>query len=160
VSGYENSNALALYWEADGSAMSDDYLPEEADAQQLWKQWATRYADRYHQQQPDVYAPGQVPIFWFATSVQGGTFEAAPHQILPPDFPMFEDFLTHFTAPVHADTGERINWNRVSVCDFAWNAERGDKGGFIQEATGWKPAPLQRVMDVRQVASAAGIYVP
>ncbi|MEV7125876.1 hypothetical protein [Streptomyces sp. NPDC093260] len=159
--GYEHTTRLALYWEPDGSAMSDDYLPQEADAQQLWRQWANDYADYYHRKRPDTYRPGQVPIFWFITSVgRGGTFEAAPHQDYPPDFPLREDFLTHMTHPVNANTGEPLNWMRLPVLDRAWNAKQADKGGFIQEATGWKPSPLQPAMNVRQIARAAGIYVP
>ena len=30
VSGYERTVPLALYWEPDGSAMSDDYTPESS----------------------------------------------------------------------------------------------------------------------------------
>jgi len=31
----------------------------------------------------------------------------------------------------------------LPIADMSWNDERADKGGFIQEATGWKPAILQ-----------------
>lgn len=160
VSGYENTQRLVLHWEPSGSPMSDDYLPSEASASELWEKWASEYCDQAHQQRPDVYAPGQVPVYWFVTSVEGGTWEAAPHQNLPADFPLFEDFLTHFTHPTREGRAEPINWNRVPVRDLAWNGRQADKGGFIQEATGWKPAPLQPFMDVRQVANAAGVYVP
>lgn len=161
VSGYERTVPLALYWEPDGSPLSDDYTPDEADAHELWRMWVKRYGAKYHQERPELYKPWNVPIYWFVTSVgEGGVFEAAPHQDLPDDFPLREDFLTHFTDPVHATTEEPINWARVPVLDYGWNAKQADKSGFIQEATGWKPSPLQRVMDVRQVARAAGIYVP
>ncbi|MEU9264579.1 hypothetical protein AB0E04_03870 [Streptomyces sp. NPDC048251] len=157
---YEQTQKLALYWEPDGSAMSDDYLPDEVDAHELWRMWVDKYAGKYHQETPDVYAPWHVPIFWFVTSVEGGTFESAPHQMLPIAFILRENFLTHFTHPVHARTGEPVNWMRLPVVDRGWNAERAEKSGFIQEATGWKPSPLQPFMDVRQVGRAAGIYAP
>jgi len=37
-----------------------------------------------------------------------------------------------------------------------WNARRGDKGGFIQEATGWKPSILQPFVSVETLAEASG----
>lgn len=160
-SGYERTVQLALFWEPDGSAMSDDYAPDGADAQELWRMWVDRYGDKYHQDRADLYAPWHVPVYWYVTSVGGGgTFEAAPHQALPPDYAPSGDFLADFTHPVHAATGEPVNWLRLPVLDRGWNAKQADKGGFIQEATGWKPSPLQPVMDVRQVARAAGVYVP
>lgn len=160
-SGHERTVQLALYWESDGSAMSDDYAPDEADASELWRKWVDRYAAKYHQESPETYAPHHVPIYWFVMSVGGGgTFEAAPHQTLPDSFLQRQHFLTSYTEPVHAVTGEPINWLRLPVLSRGWNASQADKGGFIQEATGWKPSPLQPVMDVRQVARAAGIYAP
>lgn len=157
-SAYENTARLVLLWEPDCSAMSDDYTPEEISAEELWRKWVDRYSSKYHEQHPTEYKPGDVPIYWSVTSVPNGTFESAPHQELPVDFTFREDFLTHYTDPVHERTGERINWLRVPVLDLAWNAKQANKGGFVQEATGWKPAPLQPVMNVRQVARAAGIY--
>ncbi|WP_229919816.1 hypothetical protein [Streptomyces minutiscleroticus] len=71
-----------------------------------------------------------------------------------------ENFLTHYRPSIDAATGEPINWLRLPVLDRGWNAATADKGGFIQEATGWKPAPLQPTMDVVQIGRAAGLYVP
>jgi hypothetical protein len=104
-----------------------------------------------------------VPIYWAVTTPQvRGVFESAPHQSgviwHGLDFKP-EDFLTHYTDPLHAKTGESINWLRVPVLDRGWNERRADKSGFIQEATGWKPSPLQTAMDVRQIARASGVYV-
>ena len=39
--------------------------------------------------------------------------------------------------------GERLNWLLLPVEDKLWNAKQANKGGFIQEATGWKPSILQ-----------------
>lgn len=158
-SDFEKTERLALLWEPDCSAMSDEYAPEETSAFELWRMWIDRYSSKYHDESPDRYAPGEVPIFWFVTSQPGGTFEAAPHQEFPSDYPLREDFLTHYTDPLQERTGEPINWLRVPVLDLGWSAKQADKGGFIQEAAGWKPSPLQAVMNVRQVGRAAGIYV-
>ncbi|QDN54307.1 hypothetical protein FNV67_00890 (plasmid) [Streptomyces sp. S1D4-20] len=57
-------------------------------------------------------------------------------------------------------TGEAVNWLRLPVVDRAWNATARDQGGFVQEATGWKPSALQPTMNVVQVARAAGLWVP
>ena len=54
-----------------------------------------------------------------------------------------EDFLTVFTWPIDSATGARLNWLSLPVVDKFWNAEAARKGGFIQEATGWKPGILQ-----------------
>lgn len=148
---------LVLYAEPDGSSMSDDYLPEEVTAVELWHRWVDRYAVTYHRRYPDQYRLGEVPIYWTVTQPTiTGTFEAAPHA---PNV-LSEDFLTHYTHPTHVDTGERLNWLRLPVLDRGWNATVGDKGGFIQEATGWKPSALQPTMDFLRIGAAAGLYVP
>ncbi|MFD7608907.1 hypothetical protein ACFXMT_53235 [Streptomyces mirabilis] len=48
---------------------------------------------------------------------------------------------------------------RTTECR-CWNAAAGDNGGFVQEATGWKPSALHPTMNVVQVARAAGLGVP
>ncbi|WP_309032586.1 hypothetical protein [Streptomyces alfalfae] len=155
--GYIQTTELALYAEPDGSAMSDDYLPEGADAHVLWRRWVDQYAVTYHQRYPEKYRLGEVPIYWTVTTPAfGGVFEAAPH--VPHG--LSEDFLTHYTHPVHAETGQRLNWMRLPILDRAWNATAADKGGFIQETTGWKPSPLQPTMDFLRIGRAAGVYVP
>ena len=54
-----------------------------------------------------------------------------------------EDFLSYYSWPVNSKTGERLNWLTLPVIDKRWVGKHGEKGGFIQEATGWKPAVLQ-----------------
>lgn len=148
---------LVLYAEPDGSSMSDDYRPEDTSAQELWRMWADRYAHAYHRDYPSQYRPGEVPIYWYVTQPTfRGTFEASPHA---PNA-LSEDFLSHYTHPRHAETGDPVNWLRLPVLDRGWNAAVADKGGFIQEATGWKPSPLQPTMDVAQIAAAASLYMP
>ena len=54
-----------------------------------------------------------------------------------------EDFLTFFTHPVNSVSGKPLNWLTLTVVDKLWNSKSANKGGFIQQATGWKPAILQ-----------------
>lgn len=53
-----------------------------------------------------------------------------------------------------------MNWARLPVMDRGWNKTAADKGGFIQEATGWKPSALQPTMPYLAIGRAAGLYVP
>lgn len=168
--GFTQVEELVLYAELNGSTITDDHLPNEITAQALWRMWVTEYADSYHERWPDLYRPGEVHISWFVTRPTiDGIFEGAPHvrdwRTLPgvmDDFPMAsvqEDSLTHYTHPVNAETKEPINWLRLRVLDLGWNSSAANKGGFIQEATGWKPSPLQPTVDVRALGAAAGLYV-
>jgi hypothetical protein len=132
-SGYEALVPLMAYWEADGDPISDDYLPDEITAHDLLAQWVERYASKA--------SNGLVRIFWFVESRSDGICEYMPFQQhhLQHD----EDFLTFYSWPTHPVTGERLNWLSLPVVDKLWRSGRADKGGFIQEATGWKPSILQ-----------------
>lgn len=147
--GYTFTGELELAWEVNGSAMSDDYLgAHEISAVDLLRKWTEKYF-------PDKKAPhgNVVPIYW---SIHGDATESAP--FVPAEW-RFNDsnFLTYFTWPTDVDSGERVNFNRLSVQDKVWNTEHWDKGGFIQEATGWKPSPFEPVMYVPTVYAAAGL---
>jgi hypothetical protein len=154
---HEFTSSLTLVWAPEGSSISDAYLPDEISAEELWKVWIEECAGRPHDRDPQRYRMGEVPISWSVTGSGPGvsTFEAAPYQ---PD--EYEDFLTHYTHPINATSGEMLNWMRLPVADRGWNESTCDKGGFVQEATGWKPSPFQPVMDVFLIGAAAGLYVP
>lgn len=137
-SDYEVTTDLHLRYEVNGTAMSDDFLPEEITARELMSMWRKRYAK-----------DDEARILWLVTPA----WEFAPFQ--GDRWGDIEDFLTHFTWPTHHPTGERVNWNRLPVIDLDWS-ESGDKGGFFQEVTGWKPAPLQSTVRVSEVLRAAG----
>ncbi|MFJ5547010.1 hypothetical protein [Streptomyces sp. NPDC093225] len=170
--GYEFTEELVFYAEPDGSTITDDYLPEEVNAQALWKMWVMGCADSSHKRWPDLFRPGEVHIAWYVTRPEIiGVFEGAPHardlinfpgvlEGVSPDRVESNHFLSYYTHPVNAETGEPLNWLRLPVLDLSWNSRRANKGGFIQEATGWKPSPLQPTVDVRQLGAAAGLYVP
>ncbi|MGW6842275.1 hypothetical protein [Streptomyces sp. NPDC054958] len=132
---------LEMGWEVSGDPISDDFTPDEITAEDLWNRWLSEYGKT---------EPAK--IYWFILG--HGTFEAAP---FAPHNPMDEDFLTHFTWPVHSETGEKLNFLRLPVRDKLWNDKRGDKGGFIQQRTGWKPSPLQPFCDAETIAKAAGV---
>lgn len=181
---YVHTEELALLPDPYGSGFTDGYTRDEASAETLWRMWADKYANDMHREWPDLFSPGELLIEWsVVAAVQGNVYEYAPHaqripsrrpenmtvderaahdrlqRLIGPD-PVPEHFLTHFTHPVHVVTGERLNWLRLPVRDTAWNATKADRGGFIQEVTGWKPSPLQSTMNVRQLGAAAGLYVP
>jgi hypothetical protein len=50
------------------------------------------------------------------------------------------------------------------VIDKLWRVDLpphvATKGGFIQEATGWKPSPLQPYINLRQLAAMAEMPYP
>jgi hypothetical protein len=88
------------------------------------------------------YADELIPIYWFVESPDQGKFERMPFQRHPVGGAL-EDFLSFYSWPVNTQSGEYLNWLTLPVVDKAWNITRADMGGFLQEATGWKPAILQ-----------------
>jgi hypothetical protein len=144
---------LVLYAEPLGCWITDDYIASEITPRKLWDRWIAN---------SDIYLNAEcteVHIAWYVTTPsESGHFEGAPFRF---DNPMLtqpsSDFLTYFTWPVNTATGEKVNWLRLPVLDRGWNAKHSDKGGFVQELLGWKPAPLQPTMNVQQLAQAAGI---
>ena len=127
---------LLAYWEASFDPISDSYTPDEIDARPLFDFLVERVQAEY----PD----GLVPISWFVTCPAKGQLERMPFQFNHgPDLPPPDDFLTFFTWPVNTLTGEPLNWLTLPVVDKRWHWETADKGGFIQQATGWKPSILQ-----------------
>lgn len=149
-SGYIRTVPLWLYWEVEADSVSDDYDPDEMDAVEVWNEWRRRYPPT-----PDeFFGPTTKRISWYVEG--GGVFDSAPGQdhrgvSYVPD----GDFLTWFTWPVDPRTGESLQWLRLPVVDKLWRSAASrrvtTKGGFIQEATGWKPSPLQPFVDVAQL---------
>jgi len=152
-SSFEKVGPLELVWELAGDPISDYYLAEETSADELWSQWIrwVRDGEHYHS---DLGAPW-VLISWGVSGSEEGTYEYAPHQHAPFDG---DNFLTFYMHPVNADTGERVNWLRLPVVDKLWRPGRSDKGGFIQEVSGFKPHALQPAVDLR-VFEAAGLSI-
>ena len=85
-------------------------------------------------------------------------FERFPTSETPEDSKTVEEFLVHFTWPVNSVSGERLSWLDLPLVDKLWNSQRGDKGGFIQQATGWKPSILQPYVYLPALTSAMQVY--
>ncbi len=128
-SDHKREGKLLAYWEVAFDPISDDYTPDDISADDLLAKWAAKAKANYQNQ--------LVPISWH---VRGAATETMPFQ-----FGLYEspNFLTHYSWPVNVQSGDPLNWVMLPVMDKHWNSQKADKGGFIQEATGWKPAILQ-----------------
>lgn len=151
--GHRWTGPLYLTWDLWGDAITDDYQPDETTAHELLRYWLSSLPDRSTE---SAFGPGAVGVSWYVT---GEPFEAAPFQMrqhrADPD-----DFLTYYTWPEHPDSHEQVNFNKLPVQDRLWRPGRYDKGGFFQEVTGWKPAPLQPVVWVGPTLAAARLKGP
>jgi hypothetical protein len=129
--------ALVAYWEVDGDPISDDFTPDEINAKELLARWAKIVSAKY----PD----GAIPIWWFVDCEEEAKLAAFPFARHPESMPadLRDEALTIWSWPEHVVTGERLNWLTLPVVDKLWHAGRSDKGGFIQEATRWKPSIAQ-----------------
>jgi hypothetical protein len=134
---------LEAYWEVHCDPISDDYLPEDMGAEQLFWMWA--------RMMPGKHPDGLIPISWYV--VGEGICEAMPfqHRNL-----LDHDFRTYFTDPVKYGTNDEINWLKLPVVDKFWRKGWAEKGGFIQEATGWKPSILQPSVYLQSLIQAVG----
>lgn len=150
---HERTTGLELYWEAHLDPMSGDYTPDEIDARELFELWRRRLDDDGWSKR---LGEPWVDIYWFVSSPDGGgTFESAPFEGHEYDWLVEgDDFLSFYTWPENAETGELLNWLRLPVRDKLWRPGQGDKGGFIQEATGWKPSALQAHVSVQTLVQA------
>ena len=123
-------------YELELSALSDDYTPHEITAEDLFQEWIP-YALK-------TFPTGIIPIYWSLAGTDG-IHDRMPGLLLGPEgsYHRHHDLLCVFTHPIRVDTGEPLRWTHLPVRDEQWNSKRWDKGGFIQEATGWKPSVLQ-----------------
>lgn len=162
-SGYKCTVPLWLTWEVRCDPISDDYLIDEISAADLWTRWIKRYP-----RDPDaeaVFGTGAVGIYWY---VEGpSVFEFAPLQDLrAQSWKLTTDgFLKWFTRPEAADGSGSIRWGALPVIDKVWREDHlphrhETKGGFIQEATGWKPGALQPYVNIDLLARASGLTRP
>jgi hypothetical protein len=135
--GSEVEGTLRAYWEASHDPVSDDYTPQEIDAMELFNVWSRTVIHKY--------PSGLVPIHWFI-DYRGdsfATFECMPFQYEHSQRANEENFLTFFTWPVNVMSGKPLNWLELPVIDKLWTKNNSSKGGFIQQATGWKPSIYQ-----------------
>ncbi len=128
----ERECLLELYWEVALDPISDDWTPDDISADDLLDRWAREVRECEN---------GLVPIHW---SIRGpGIHELAPYQFQHSRVRGSKNFLTYFTWPEDPTTGEPLKWLELPVVDKLWDEQHCNKGGFIQQATGWKPSALQ-----------------
>ncbi len=141
---------LWAIYEIDASWISDDYTIDDASALELFDEWVTRVGT-------GDYRNGLIPIRWYVEPRPRG---------LPSYMPFANEgltqgqktFLDHFTWPTDAVTGDHVNWLTLPVLDQAWSRDRMTKGGFIQEATGWKPSMFQPFLRLSSLVDAYSHY--
>lgn len=151
-SSFTRTTELSLRWELNGDPISDDYYQSETSADELWRIWV-RWLNRKDGWSKRL-GPPWLHIYW---SIRGrGTFETAPFQYC--EFPISKDFLSFYTWPEHAHTEEDLNWSRLPVANKLWREKSADKGGFIQEVSGWKPSAYQSHVNLRTLAETGGLY--
>ena len=144
-SGREIVTPLHLYYEVDGTSISDDYLPSEISAKELsleWLLWLRRHEDI------PIHA---VPVYWYVSGP--GIFESAsPHNYSQRE--RNEWFGDFFTQPYAVKDGRPIRIPELPVHRARWTETQGDKGGFLTELMNWTPLPLQRTFDASLVSLA------
>lgn len=134
----ESVGTLKVYWELDDSSISDDYTPDEISPKKLFNKWVSLVREKY----PNDL----IHIMWFVEvkGNRGSGFEFMPFQYIPPNLKHKPtNYLDHWSHPIDCETDKPLNWLSLPVPDRLWNSKSYDKGGFIQQATGWKPSILQ-----------------
>jgi hypothetical protein len=144
---------LEAYWEVLLDAISDEYRAGQMDAVELLRVWARGIRETCQAEVKDDL----VPISWYVLSAGEGVFERMPFQWCAAGEEPGDDFLTFYSWPIGTRTGERLNWLTLRAADKLWRGERCDKGGFIQEATGWKPSILQPFVYLPSLLESGGL---
>ena len=132
--GIESIGTLKVYWEVSHDCISDDYTPLEIKAEKLFEKWVALVQEKY----PN----NLIPIYWYVEvrGDQTSGFEVMPFQH---ELQSSTNFLDYYSHPTDCETGKPLNWLSLPIVDKLWNSKRNNKGGFIQQVTGWKPSILQ-----------------
>lgn len=130
---------LRLDWWVEGAEGLVSNAEPDAPSDDLFLRWAQGKDERV------------LPIRWAIASPAAGLYENAP--FCGTD----QDFLDHYSLPTHAVTGARLRFTQLPVLDQSWERKTAGTCGFIQDATGWKPSPLQQSMDVGVILQSCGI---
>ncbi len=139
-SGFEKVTTLWLYPELDYSTCVDD-ADDQSGAGQL-----AFYLDNLRRARPEYWEADAVPIYWFVRGDPGIT-EQAPNNA--DERSLDKHFLTSFTPPVDAATGEPLNWWRLPV--------RNDRSPEFAKALGWLPSPFQEFAPLRSIVTNATV---
>jgi len=150
---YEHVSPLVLHWELDGDPLTDDWSLDEISAAELWARWRRAYPK--DEAVFELFGAGAARIYWYVAGAS--TFDGAPFQDHRRQRYAGSNFLDHFTWPVSSKDGTRVRWSALPVADKLWRPGRVDKGGFIQELTGWKPSPMQPFISIPQLERMAGL---
>jgi len=133
--GFEKVTTLWLYPEINCSSCVDDAEDQSGPGQLAY------YVDYVQRRYPEWWEADAVPIYW---SVRGepGIAEDAPNS----DYANRngDNFLTFWTPPVDAKTGEPLNWWRLPVRNTAF-----------AKALGWLPSPFQDFAPLRSIVPTA-----
>jgi hypothetical protein len=151
-SGHERRGELHLSYEVDNDPISEDFNARWDSPHDVFDAWRERYL-KARERSPLPYMARCVPITWFISGC--ATFESAH----PGNYALYGE-ETHswwgdfYTRPYDIQGQSFIgDVKDIPVLHKQWTAKRQDKGGFITEATGWKPFPLQRWVDLDQLTS-------
>jgi hypothetical protein len=140
---FEMVSPLWLYPEIDCSACVDDVYDLSGEEQLDY------YVDYIRARHPDWWEADAVPICW---SVRGdGVFEEAPNNAPYGPTDNGENFLTFWTPPVDAETGEPLNWWRLPVRNMRFPA--------FAKALGWLPSPFQEFAPLRSIVMNAATAI-
>ncbi|WML79163.1 hypothetical protein [Streptomyces sp. VNUA74] len=142
VSGYERVVPLELRPEINFSSMLIDYEDESGEEQ------FRRWVKCVQHESPKQWADDAVSILWGVVSPGNNFTENAPFQNHPfwtrssePD-----NFLKHFTWPIHERTGERLDWFQLPVVN--------DRFKEWAKALNWTPSPLQATCPLRSIVQS------
>lgn len=125
--------------------MVDDYYELDGEGQ------LEAYVRYLKQRYPQWLEADAVPILW--SVVGNGTFENAPFQTgeFAGASSTRENFLSFFTWPYDAKTGDLLDWFRLPV--------RVDRFPEFAAALDWMPSALQPTCPLRSVlASRHGVH--
>lgn len=121
---------LYLYPELDGSSVIGDSACSDGEEALYF------YVGWIEDNHPEWLEADAVPIYWSVMPV----CEHAPFQAKPL---VDEDFLSFYTWPLDAATGERLDWYRLAVVN--------DRFRDFAKALSWLPSPLQPTAPLRSI---------
>ena len=152
INGHTKSGSLIAYYYVNYESITDDYDLDEISAFDLYKRWRALAEKRNED---------TIEISW--TVAGCGTFD--PHPLAQHHWTRIEPYnktwVDIYTDPWRTD-GEPFRWLDLPIVYKRWNAQypqARDKGGFIEELTGWRPAPLQPFLNLRQIDALVGMSV-
>jgi len=147
-SGYEWKEDLHLYPELDCSSVVDEYYELDGEGQ------LAAYVRYLEEEYPAWLAADAVPILW--TVMGHGICEFAPYQrgeeAEPIPSARHENFLTEFTWPYDANTGDDLDWFKLPV--------KNSRFPEFAQALDWTPSPMQPTCPLRSILASRNRVAP